>query len=552
MAKSPNQKLKMLVLKEFFERYTDKNHPKSMEEIISFLAGYDIEAERKSIYDDIDALNEFYFRTTKLHVTHCKKGRQYLYYLEKRYFNDSELTTIVNAVASAKFLTERKVEELMKKLARFETVYQEKNIAAKITVKGRVRSTEEGTLENINTINRAIRGDRQISFSYMQWNEEKKLVLRKDGEKTGISPWQLVWDNEYYYLVAYDPAKKDSRHYRVDKMRKVTVLPEKREGAELLSGKKDFMYSNSFFGMYHGKLENITFLCEKDMLNVLLDRFGTGITVRKSYREPGKFEVRAEVCVSKNFLGWVTGLGNGIRILSPQSAVDRMASLSASVLRQSRRGEENGSHPIRNLVFDVGNVLVDFRYMAYMEELGFSLEERAFFAENIVLSPDWLKMDSGERTEEENIALWKERYPEKTELFDRFFENPAELVRPYPDTAGLLADYKKMGYRIFLLTNYPPGMFRLHSERSFDFMDSVDGFVCSAFEKEVKPEPEIYKTLLERYGLVPEECVFLDDREENVLGAETVGIHGISAKNRREGLWELESFLSANGRFHRS
>lgn len=553
MAKSENQKLKLLVLKDYFEWETDRDHPVTVKDIISHLSRHDIAAERKSIYSDIEALNEYFRKSAKnKEIVTVKKNRECGYYLNESRFSDSELSMIGNAVSSAKFLSETKVKNLLEKISLFGTRHQESNLKRKITVKGRVRTTQEGNLDNLNQLTNAINSNRQISFSYYSWTEAKKLELREDGKKTAVSPWHLVWDNEYYYLVAYDGIQKGTRHYRIDKMKDIRILSAPREGGEELSEEKDYMFSNRYFGMYHGTLTKVTFLCTRGMLNVLLDRFGTEVFIFPSKEAPGKYEVKTEVSVSKMFLGWVMGLGSGIRIISPQSVVDKVAALAAENVRDSARSENGVAlRPVKNIIFDIGNVLVDFRYMDYMRnDLGFPEEIVNFFGEKIVLSKEWLLMDEGARTEEENCKRWKEQYPDKAKYFDRFFKDARELVRTYPDSVNWIKSYKDRGYGIYLLTNYPEMLFNLHRQETFTFMNLVDGYICSAEVKQVKPNPEIYRTLFDKYQLNASECVFVDDNRKNIDGAEQVGMHGILAEKRAEARDELEGFLLANGAYH--
>ncbi len=538
MAKSENQKMKLLLLKDYFEQYTDPKNLVSMEDIISFLSKNNILAERKAIYSDISVLKEY-----GLDIQTKKEGKKYYYFLAKRDFAPTEVSMIANAVASAKFLDEKKAQTLVKKITKLAGKRGEK-VNQNVAVRGRVRTSNNEVMKNIQAIQRAMTKQTQISFDYMQWNENKEIVRRDDGIKTGISPWQLVWDNENYYLVAWDGNKKGTRFYRVDKMANIVPVEQKREGSEELENVDAATYSNQYFGMFHGETETVTLSCNISMVNVMLDHFGKDTTSVLPDVKKGRYRVRFKVVVSKNFLGWLLGLGDGFEIISPQSVKDQMTALCAAMIEKTSRRE------IKNLVFDIGSVLVDFRYRDYMKDKGFPEEIIDFFDGNIVLSPLWLTLDSAENTQSQVIEKWKEQYPDMAKWIELFFTDAKEMVAPYADTYEWLSSYKKMGYRIFLLTNYPDELFDLHKEHTFSFMDLVDGYIVSAKVKACKPQDEIYDTLFRTYQLKANECVFLDDREENVKGADRNGMYGISCKDRAKGKADLERFLAYNGYFH--
>lgn len=201
---------------------------------------------------------------------------------------------------------------------------------------------------------------------------------------------------------------------------------------------------------------------------------------------------------------------------------------------------------IRNIIFDVGQVLVDFRWKDYMRELGFSEETIRVLGEKMVLSPLWSELDLGVRPEEDVVADILRAVPEYETEVRRFLDNPVDVVRPFPKTREWLQGLREQEYGIYLLSNYPRTLFSLHERTSFDFMDLIDGKVVSAFEKLVKPQPEIYQLLLSRYGLSPEECIFLDDRPVNLEAAQKLGIGTILVKEQETAIEELERRLKKN------
>ncbi len=198
---------------------------------------------------------------------------------------------------------------------------------------------------------------------------------------------------------------------------------------------------------------------------------------------------------------------------------------------------------IRNIILDIGMVLVDFQWKPLMEKLGFSEQAIAVLGENMMLSPDWSMFDIGEIPEAEAIALFKKKIPEYEKEIDMFFENIVDVVECFPHTRQWITDLKTQGYGVYLLSNYPERAFLLHAESKFDFMDIIDGAVISYEIKRIKPDKQIYLHLLEKYALNPKECVFLDDRTLNIEAARMLGMQGIVVKNQEQAMKELDSLL---------
>ncbi len=184
---------------------------------------------------------------------------------------------------------------------------------------------------------------------------------------------------------------------------------------------------------------------------------------------------------------------------------------------------------IKNIVFDVGMVLIDFCWDEVCREYGFSEEIISVFDKKMIHSEYWDHMDEGTMTEKEAIAKFKEVMPEYTKEIDMFWERPEKLVKEYEFAAPLINELHDNGYNVFLLSNYPLHMYEIHWH-TFDFFSITDGYIVSSIEKLCKPDPAIYKLLCERYHLAPEECLFIDDRQINVDAAKGVGMTGLLFK----------------------
>lgn len=200
---------------------------------------------------------------------------------------------------------------------------------------------------------------------------------------------------------------------------------------------------------------------------------------------------------------------------------------------------------IKNIVFDIGMVLVDFRWIDYLRDRGLTEEEIGIVGRETILSPTWKEMDLGARPEEELIKEMKGRLAGLEEKADYLFKDNAELVRPFEGNREWFMRLKKEGFSIYLLSNYPKNMFATHAQDSFDFMDLIDGLVVSSHVKLLKPCREIYDKLLETYRLKAEECVFLDDREENTAAAEKLGFRTVTVKNRCQAVNDFDNIIKA-------
>ena len=226
MAKSANQKLKLLYIARLLMRKSDENHLISTAQIIEELSHYGISAERKSIYDDIEAL--IYFGLDIIQV----KGRQGGYYLGERDFELPELKLLVDSVQSSKFITQDKTYDLIRKIENLASVYDGQLLQRQVYIQNRVKSMNESVYYAVDAISDAITQNNQITFKYFEFNIQKERVYKHNGQLYKVSPFALVWDNENYYMIAWDSAAENIKHYRVDKMYGVSMTAEKREGAE--------------------------------------------------------------------------------------------------------------------------------------------------------------------------------------------------------------------------------------------------------------------------------------------------------------------------------
>ncbi len=311
MANQPNQKKKLLYLMRFFLEETDEFHPASMQQIIEYLAGWDITAERKSIYRDIEILKEF-------GLDIVRNANPAGYYIASRDFELPELKLLVDAVQASRFITEKKSAELIRKLEGLTSHGEAKQLQRQVITGGRVKTMNESIYYNVDIIHTAILNNRKISFQYFRWSIKKEMLLRRGGERYVISPWALSWDNENYYLLGYDEEAGIMKHYRVDRMLRLAEEEQERTGRKCFEAFDMSGFSRRTFGMFSGDEKTLTIRFEENLIGVVIDRFGKDVPVRPV--DEGHFQARVTVAVSPQFFGWLTGLGAGVQILRPAEA----------------------------------------------------------------------------------------------------------------------------------------------------------------------------------------------------------------------------------------
>ncbi len=324
MAKKPNQKLKLLYLMKILLARTDAEHAMTLAEISAELAKYDISAERKSLYDDLELLKLYGIDVQ------VKRDRQVRYYVAKHPFSLAELKLLIDAVQASKSITTVKSMELIRKLEGLGSQYQGSLLHEQVYMENRLKAANEEIFANVETLYLAIARNRKIRCRYFEWNARKQRLLRKDGQEYRISPWALTWYDENYYLIAYDSEAGIIKHFRVDKMIEVRVLEDKREGERAFSDFDTAIYSRQVFGMYGGESCNVRIRCDNDLAGVVIDRFGQEVTVLSNTET--YFEFSAKVMISPTFFSWVLGFGGRMKILSPEPVAKELVSLAQDAL----------------------------------------------------------------------------------------------------------------------------------------------------------------------------------------------------------------------------
>lgn len=320
------KKLKILYMMKIFSEQTDDQHGLTLAQINDALERYGIDAVTpKTLYGDIEELRQFGMDIEMEH-----EGRAYYYYLANRDFQLAELKLLVDTVQASRFLTERKSRALIKKLETLASAPQAMQLRRQVLISGRVKSMNESIYYAVDAIHAAIHQGSKVRFQYFQWNADKQQVLRHGGAWYEASPWGLMFDNENYYLIAYDSQDQKIKHFRVDKLLRLSATGAPREGREAYR-EADYE-GKSVFGMFGGEITTVILEAESGMAGVLIDRFGRDIPM--VHLDGNRIEARAEVVVSPQFFGWLFGLGPGIRIAGPMSVVARFREYLGKVSEQ--------------------------------------------------------------------------------------------------------------------------------------------------------------------------------------------------------------------------
>ncbi len=336
MARTENQKLKAWYITKILTERTSEGDGITMPELIAALAEYGISAERKSLYSDIRSINEFgeYIR-----VESYKQGGNTYYYAVGSILNLSDLKLLADVLAASKFISEKQIRELIGKMSRLTSAKKRRELNRNVYIRRHATEENDEGFANIEPLQRAIREKRQIRFEYLQWKvngSRMELVPRDGSPREHISPFWLIYNDENYYLVAYDGAKKGTRTFRVDKMRNVEVTPEPIEGAEVVEKLDPHEYAEARFEMFDGTSERVRICCPRRLVGALIDKLGRDeISVFRNREDEETVELSFRIVPNDYFLCWLLALDRDVRILSPESCVQRQKELCQRIAERS-------------------------------------------------------------------------------------------------------------------------------------------------------------------------------------------------------------------------
>ncbi len=307
--------LRQLYLLKILYECTDEFHSLSTNELATILNDeYGISAHRITIKDDITSFKKF-----GVEIEEERKSQNH-YRLIARTFTVSELKILIDAIQSAKFITANQSKELSKRIASMASRHDAESLDRHIIAEDRYKSQNTQSLYSVDAINAAINHHKKISFKYFRYSPSKRKVTRNNGNAYVFSPYYLVWNGDYYYVVGYSEKHKGIGSFRVDRFLEVPIILNE----EAYSMPKDFKindYINTMLHMYSSDRLRVELICENDVIDNLIDKFGTDIKTSKE--DKNHFRATVDVAVNHVFFGWVFGFGGKVLISSPQSVIEQ-------------------------------------------------------------------------------------------------------------------------------------------------------------------------------------------------------------------------------------
>ena len=315
MAKSSNQKLRIIRVMDYLRTQTDEDHPVSVNDILEYLESVGLPTERKTIYDDIELLKTYGEDIV------LRKGRNGGYFCASHEFELREIKLLVDSVQSSKFIPEKQSMKLIAKLERLTNIYDAGKLQRQVYVTGRVKTLRESVFINVDYISAAINDNRAITFKYFNYNMHKQPEYRHGGKRYNVSPFALIWDDENYYLLGFDNEAQRMKHFRVDKMDNIFITQSERQGIELFKKTDMSQYNVKVFSMYSGAEETVKLRFINSLVGVVIDRFGKDLSVVPLDDENFTISIKAQI--SPQFFAWVSGFGKDCEILSPETVRDQ-------------------------------------------------------------------------------------------------------------------------------------------------------------------------------------------------------------------------------------
>lgn len=314
--------IRIIELLRFLYQQTDEAHAVTVSEMIEYLKSKGIPSVRQTVYTDLEALD-----TAGIDIVQIK-STQNRYFIGSRIFEYPELKMLVDAVASSKVISAKKSQALIQKLGQLTSIQQAEQLQRLASLSSRVKPHNEKVYYIIDSIQTAILDQHQISFQYYEYTPEKKKILKHDGYRYILDPYALEWKNDHYYLIGYSHKHKGIAHFRVDRLTSVELLDSKFQPMP------DFdvaAYTNKMVDMFAAEhAEQVKLLCSNELMRVIIDHYGEDIEI--SPYDDTHFTVIIEVNPSGTFYGWVFKFMGKIRILSPQSCVDKMQDIARTFI----------------------------------------------------------------------------------------------------------------------------------------------------------------------------------------------------------------------------
>lgn len=309
--------IRLLLLQKYLLKYTDENHPASVSDILAFWERYKIQAGRKSVYSDIKLLQD-----SGMDIV-CIRSTQNRYFVGNRLFELPELKLLVDAVESSHFITEKKSNMLIEKLSHLVSMTQAEQLNRHIYMDGTVKPNNETIYYTIDALQTAIQKKRPISFQYYEYTQEKEKILKHNGYRYVFSPYVLIWNRDYYYVVGWSERHGKLAQFRVDRITGI----EQMETSYVEDATFDpVTYVREVFGMYSDDSCEVTLLCQSSTMRNVIDRFGESVNTIPVDAE--HFQAIVNVAPTPPFFAWVFTFKGAIRIKEPVTIQEQMREMA--------------------------------------------------------------------------------------------------------------------------------------------------------------------------------------------------------------------------------
>lgn len=328
MAARQGQKIKILYIIKILTEFTDERHPLSASEICEKLASYNITAERKAIYDDIERLISFGYDIISTRVPKCG------YFLATREFEMPEIYLLSDAVKTAKFITPKKTHELTSKLDKMLSIYQSKSNINTIYIDSSSKTHNEEIFYNIDLIGTAIDEGKKITFKYGKRVLKGGREILTEYKTRTVSPYAMTWQDDHYYLICNYEKYDNLMNLRVDRIKSVEITDQPLRHFSQVSEYVDTFdvadYTKKLFGMFGGEMQDIKLRCKNEILEQVADRFGeSGFIVNVT--DTG-FDFTVPAAISDGLVTWIMNYGDNIEVLKPQSLRQKVAVRAEKIL----------------------------------------------------------------------------------------------------------------------------------------------------------------------------------------------------------------------------
>lgn len=318
-------KRRILYLYQHLVRHTDAEHTLSTAELMKILKEmYAIQVSRNTISDDLAMLHD-----CGLHIEHYK-STQNRYYYDGQIYELPELKILVDAIASSRFITQRKSDELIAKLLTLTSSRNAARLRRHIYAAGRAKSDNENGYYIVDAINTAIDARRKISFRYTDFDVTRQRCLANGGKPYTVSPYALIWDGDCYYMRGFCDERREMRNFRLDR---IAAQPEILSQTAV-APPEDYNpadYSRRVFRMYDtGEPVAVQLRCHVSVMKYLMDQFGGDF--KSEALDDGSFRATVRVCTSATFYSWIFGFNGKIKITGPDSVLRTYQEMALNAL----------------------------------------------------------------------------------------------------------------------------------------------------------------------------------------------------------------------------